>query len=138
MTVEVDIKNPLNLGGPTTLTSSERKNWIRALKKHGRTKELKMLESEKANPTLIYNSLLGGGIGQAARPLREAAEKAKLIAQDAGYDSIIGKAMSGTPPEVVVFDPANIKIKSTEKISRKVEAVDKGPQVRGSESDEVW
>ena len=139
MTVEVDIKNPLNLGGMATLTSSERKNWIRALKKHGRTKELEMLESENANPIMIYDSLMGGGIGQAARPRPAVAEKAKLIAQDAGYDSIIGKAQSGTPPEVVVFDPANIKIKSTEKISRKVEAV-KPPQppVTVAESDDVF
>ena len=138
MTVEVDIKNPLSLHA-ATLTSSERKNWIRALKKHGRTKELEMLESEKANPSLIYESLLGGGIGQSARVLPAFAEKAKRIAQDAGYDSIIGKPQAGWPAEVVVFDPANIKIKSTEKISRKVEAV-KPPQppVTVAEPGDGW
>jgi len=134
MTVEVDIKNPITL---SSLTESQKKDWARALKKHGRTKELGMLDSDTATSFDVYNSLLGI-VGPGMRASAADAAKAKQIAQDAGYDSVVTASKSGTPPEVVVFNPENIKIKSTEKTRSKVEAVDKGPQVRGSESDDVF
>ena len=134
MTVGVDIKNPITV---SSLTESQKKDWARALKKHGRTNELEMLDSDTATSFDVYNSLLGI-VGPGMRASAADAAKAKQIAQDAGYDSVVTASKSGTPPEVVVFNPENIKIKSTEKTRSKVEAVDKGPQVRGSESDDVF
>ena len=135
MTVEVDIKNPII--ATRSLTESQKKDWARAFKKHGRTKELDSLNSDATTSFDVYNSLLGI-VGPGMRASAADAAKAKQIAQDAGYDSVVIASKSGTPPEVVVFNPENIKIKSTEKTRSKAEVVDKGPQVRGSESDEVW